>query len=189
MKIERDELMAQCNELWEQNKKLRSENKPETLDLARSPAAEEEVRVGRRDLGLLSSNSLNSLPDDKILDSSKLKEFADHNFKFNTNGRKLSKQVENIVGKGEIARYEQFLLFPLCFQKACFPGASKGVIVWEWVNSLPDNKILDWSKFEAFAENKINVTEKLKFVFRKVGFPAFSPFSKLFSKILFLRVR
>ena len=26
---------------------------------------------------------------------------------------------------------EQFLLFPQCFQKACFPGASKGVIVWE----------------------------------------------------------
>ena len=25
---------------------------------------------------------------------------------------KFSKQVENIVGKGEIARYEQFLLFP-----------------------------------------------------------------------------
>ena len=35
--------------------------------------------------------------------------------------------------KGEIARYEQFLLFPQCFQKACFPGASKGVLVWEWV--------------------------------------------------------
>ena len=44
-------------------------------------------------------------------------------------------QVENTVGKGEIAHYEQFLLFPLCFQKACFPEASKGVIVWEWVNS------------------------------------------------------
>ena len=41
--------------------------------------------------------------------------------------------VEKTVGKGEIARYEQFLLFPQCFQKACFPGASKGVIVWEWV--------------------------------------------------------
>ena len=26
------------------------------------------------------------------------------------------------------------LLFPQCFQKACFPEASKGVIVWEWVN-------------------------------------------------------
>ena len=37
------------------------------------------------------------------------------------------------MGKGEIARYEQFLLFPQCFQKARFPGASKGVIVWEWV--------------------------------------------------------
>ena len=44
-----------------------------------------------------------------------------------------SKWVKNTVGKGEIARYEQFLLFPQCFQKACFPGASKGVIVWEWV--------------------------------------------------------
>ena len=40
------------------------------------------------------------------------------------------KSFENTVGKGEIARYEQFLLFPQCFQKACFPGASKGVIVW-----------------------------------------------------------
>ena len=64
---------------------------------------------------------------------SKLKEFADDNFKFDENGRKLSKWVENTVGKGEIARYEQFLLFPWCYQRACFPGASKGVIVWEWV--------------------------------------------------------
>ena len=63
-----------------------------------------------------------------------MKEFADDNFKSDENGRKLPKQVENTVGKGEIARYEQFLLFPQCFQKACFPVASKGVIVWEWVN-------------------------------------------------------
>ena len=69
----------------------------------------------------------------QILDSSKLKEVADDNFKFDKNGRKLSGQVEKTVGKGEIARYEQFLLFPQCFQKACFPGASKEVIVWEWV--------------------------------------------------------
>ena len=40
-----------------------------------------------------------------ILDSSKLKELADDNFKVDENGRKLSKQVENTVGKGEIARY------------------------------------------------------------------------------------
>ena len=69
-----------------------------------------------------------------MLDSSKLKEFAEDNFKFDENGRKLSKQVENTVGKGEIARNEQFLLFQQCFQKAFFPGASKGVSVWEWVN-------------------------------------------------------
>ena len=43
----------------------------------------------------------------------KLKEFADNNFEFNKNGRKFSKWVENNVGKGEIARYEQFLLFPV----------------------------------------------------------------------------
>ena len=75
----------------------------------------------------------NPLPDDKISDRSKLKQSADDNFKFDENSRKFSKRVENTVGKGEIARYEQFLLFPQCFRKACFPGASKGVIVWEWV--------------------------------------------------------
>ena len=42
------------------------------------------------------------------------------------------------MGKGEIARDEQYLLFRKCFQKACFPGALKGVIVWEWVNMLPN---------------------------------------------------
>ena len=29
----------------------------------------------------------------------------------------LSDLVENIVGKGEIAHYEQFLICPQCFQK------------------------------------------------------------------------
>ena len=29
--------------------------------------------------------------------------------------------------------------------------------------TLPNYKILDWSKLKAFADNKINVTEKLKF--------------------------
>ena len=46
-------------------------------------------------------------------------ESADDNFKFDENGRKFSKWVENTVGKGEIACYEQFLLFRLCFQKTC----------------------------------------------------------------------
>ena len=55
--------------------------------------------------------ALNPVPDDKILDRSKLKQSADDNIKFDENSRKFSKQVENTVGKGEIACYEQFLLF------------------------------------------------------------------------------
>ena len=37
----------------------------------------------------------------------------------------LSDLVENIVGKGEIARYEQFLLFPQCFRNLSVVDASK----------------------------------------------------------------
>ena len=59
--------------------------------------------------------AFNPLPDDKILDWSKLKQSADDNFEFDVNSRKFSKQEENTVGKGEIAHYEQFLLFPYCF--------------------------------------------------------------------------
>ena len=40
-------------------------------------------------------------------------------------GIQFSDLVENIVGKGEIARYEQFLLFPQCFQKLSVDDASK----------------------------------------------------------------
>ena len=52
-----------------------------------------------------------------LIDSSKLKEFADDIFRFDESGRKFSKRVERTVGKGEIAHYEQFLLFLQCFQK------------------------------------------------------------------------
>ena len=55
-------------------------------------------------------------PKRQILESSKLKLSADGKFKFDENGRKFPKKVENTVGNGEIARYEQFLLFPQCFQ-------------------------------------------------------------------------
>ena len=34
--------------------------------------------------------------------------------------------------------------------------------------SFPNNKVLDWSKLKAFADNKINVTEKLKFDLERV---------------------
>ena len=57
------------------------------------------------------------LPKRQISDSSKLKVFADDNFKFHENGRQFFKRVENTVEKGEIPHYQQFLLFPQCFQK------------------------------------------------------------------------
>ena len=94
------------------------------------------------------------------------------------------------MGKGEIAHYKQFLLFPQCFQKACFPGASKGVVVWEWVN-------LDWFKLKVFADYKINLNEKAENWFwksrthcgkrRKCLLPAFSPFLRRCFKALNFR--
>ena len=42
---------------------------------------------------------------------------------------------ENIVGKGENAGYQHFLLFTQCFEapRLLSPDTSKGFIVWEWV--------------------------------------------------------
>ena len=59
---------------------------------------------------------LNPLPK-KNFRVSKLKEFADNNLKFDKNGRKFSKRVENTVEKGESAHYEQFSPFPTMFSK------------------------------------------------------------------------
>ena len=43
----------------------------------------------------------------------------------------FSKRVENAVGKGEIAYYEQFLLFPQCFQKTSTTDTWKPRLVCE----------------------------------------------------------
>ena len=56
---------------------------------------------------------------------------AGDNFKFDERGRKLVKRAENTVGKGEIARYEQFLLSLQCFQKTCTADTLKPGLVWE----------------------------------------------------------
>ena len=39
-------------------------------------------------------------------------------------------RVEDIVGKGENADYQHFLLFPYCFQKALLSALLKVGIVW-----------------------------------------------------------
>ena len=88
-----------------------------------------------------------------------MKESADNNFKLDENGRKLSKWVENTVGKGEIAPYEQFLRFPQCFQKTYKPG-----LIWERVNPLPYKEILK-TYLEAFADGDLTLPQTIKFLF------------------------
>ena len=43
--------------------------------------------------------AVNPLPNDKILDWSKLKQSADDNFEFDVNSKNFSKLIENTVGK------------------------------------------------------------------------------------------
>ena len=90
----------------------------------------------------------NPLPDDKILDETKLKAFAD---KLNVTKLIISvfDRVKNIVQKGEIACTSNFSFSPQCFQKASFLDVSKGVLVWELVKmssaicfNLDQSKIL-----------------------------------------------
>ena len=67
------------------------------------------------------------------LDSSKLKEFADDNFKFEENGRQFSKHVENAVAKGENAHDKQFLLFPQFLQMTLLKRHKNNGLVWKRV--------------------------------------------------------
>ena len=54
-------------------------------------------------------------------------------------------KLENIVAKGEIARFEQFLLLSLCFQKAvCCRGVPKVTI---WGKGLRQSK--GWSEHKS----------------------------------------
>ena len=53
-----------------------------------------------------------SLPNDKILDWSKLKAFADDKLNLAEKFKFALGRVENIMGKGENAGYQHFLLFP-----------------------------------------------------------------------------
>ena len=71
--------------------------------------------------------------------------------------------VENTVGKGEIACYKQFLLFPLCFKMLILLTCKKKGLVWERINSSPNNKMLKLSILKAFADNEINVTQRFNF--------------------------
>ena len=70
-----------------------------------------------------------SLPDDKILDMSKSKAFADDKININKILIFGLGRVENIVGKRENAGYQHFLFFLQCFQVASCTGSLKVVVV------------------------------------------------------------
>ena len=68
--------------------------------------------------------------------------------------------AKNIVDKGENAGKQHFLLYPPCFlpsgrQILCF-------------NSLPNNKFPHWFNLNVFADDRINLTKKLKFILVRV---------------------
>ena len=62
-----------------------------------------------------------------ILGSSNSAKNKDMMSKYLQMGIQFSDWVENIVGKEDIARYEQYLLFPQCFQKLSVVDALKWV--------------------------------------------------------------
>ena len=68
--------------------------------------------------------------NDKSIDLPTLKAFADDKICVAQNLKFILGRVENIVGKGENAGYQHFLLLPQCFQKASSSGSLKVRIVW-----------------------------------------------------------
>ena len=71
-----------------------------------------------------------SLPNDKLLDWSKLKAFADDKINEIEKLKFVLGRVENIIGKEGNAGYHHFLLFPQRFQMPFYTGSLKVGIVW-----------------------------------------------------------
>ena len=128
-------------------------------------------------MNLASVNAFNPFPNNKFLDGTKLKAFADNKLDNKLNNAKMMISVfdreENSVGKGENTCYQNFLLFPV-FSKAIFfrvVESSDCVVKSKTVN----HTILTFydSKKEAFSIHCGNR--------EKCWYPAFSPFPTMFS--------
>ena len=85
-------------------------------------------------ISFFSSVLFKSIPNDKILDMSKWKGFADNS--------KYDSKIESFFGKGrkhcgekgEYAGYQHFLLFQQCFQKASYLGLLKSGLCGKEIN-------------------------------------------------------
>ena len=94
--------------------------------------------------------------------------------------------------------YKHTDIWNFCWIVVCQHKSTQSIMCRAPVIPLPNNNFFDWSKLKELADNKINVTEKLKFVMgmsrkpwgkrRKCWLPAFSPFPTMFSKGFFPRV-
>ena len=73
----------------------------------------------------------------QILDSSKLKEFADHNFKFHENGRKLSKRLENLWEKEKLLFTNNFSFSHSIFKRLVSQGHSKASLCGNGLRKVP----------------------------------------------------
>ena len=54
------------------------------------------------------------------------------------------------------------------FFLTCFLGLETKSEIDELVNTSPNNRLLDWPKFKAFADDSLNVSHMMEFVFRWV---------------------
>ena len=90
----------------------------------------------------------------------------------------LGFNIWNNVGKRNFLCYWDFVFFFYC------------KFFSNLLTLYQTTKFLDWFKLKAFADDKINVTEKWKFVLGRAQniLPAFSPFPTMFSKGLWYRV-
>ena len=68
---------------------------------------------------------INSLSSDKYLNLSKLKAFGDDKVNVTEKLKFVFARVKNIVGKGENAGNQHFLVLPLCFLNVLFQGRKK----------------------------------------------------------------
>ena len=92
-----------------------------------------------------------------------------------------SNRSKTLWEKQKLRVTSKFLLFPQVFSNTCTA-----------------DEFLDWSKLKEFADIKITVTEKLKFVLGRLenivgkgenaGYSLFSPFPTMFSKVFFSKV-
>ena len=82
---------------------------------------------------MIDDGRLNPLPDDKILDQTKLKAFADDKLNVTKIIISVFDRIENIVGKGEIACTSNFSFSHNVFKRSLSQTRHKVSLCGEWV--------------------------------------------------------